>query len=134
MKIRLSCDKENLPRIISTGSFTNMFHKSASPVFTVHNIKMRTAGWIGIAFEPPYLWPHKRHTFCYYISLSCLYTILTDMKKLFMNFSESVLNRRHHTFRYSPRNRTVDIYGTLRYNMQRCEREGEPLPQETDFN
>jgi len=39
------------------------------------------------------------------------------MKKLDMKYSECVPNRRYHTFRYTPRNPSVDTYGTLRYNM-----------------
>ena len=56
------------------------------------------------------------------------------MHKLDTNYSEFVTNRLHHTFQYGPRNGTVDIYGTQRYNMQQWRREGQPLPQETHFN
>lgn len=110
---------EILPSNISKGSFTNIFHISTSPVVTVHNIKMHSAG-------------RKRNGFlaCHYydcindtvsvmtLSFLYLYTILTDMQKLDMNYSQCVPNMRHYRFRYSPRNRSVDIYGTWRYIMK----------------
>ena len=83
----------------------------------------------------PLIWPHKRHSLCYDVSLLYLYiTILRDMHKLDMNYSEFVTNRRQHTFQYGPRNRTVDSNETKRYNMEKWGREGQPLPQRTHFN
>ena len=83
----------------------------------------------------PLLWPRKRHCFCFDGSFLYLYTILTGMQKLFRNYSQSVPNRRHHTFRYSSTNRKQKFmdYCVTTYNTGRGVGE-KSLPQETDFN
>jgi hypothetical protein len=111
-----------------------MFHKSTSPVVTVHNIKIHTAGRKAMALNHPLLWPHKQHSLCDDVSFLYPYTILRDMQQLDRKYSKCVAHRRHHKFRYSPRNRSVDIYVTRRYNMQHRGREGQPLTQQTELN